>query len=299
MRIRQHTLRQSVSCSGVGLHSGKKVTLVIHPAPINHGIKFVRVDIPYRPVIHAHFRQVIDTSLATTIGSQGAIISTIEHLMAAFMGMEIDNALVEIDSFEIPIMDGSAEPFSSLFRDAGVRVQEGSRYFFVIQEPIEIAEAGKSVGIFPSDSFKISYTIEFPHAMLQEQALSVIVENETFAKEISRARTFGFLQDVDFLKRNGFALGGSLDNAIVVDQSSNVLNKDGLRYKDEFVRHKILDFIGDLSLLGMPIIGHVVANRSGHTLNHALLETLITQTHCWHTSTWPYEESEATAKLSD
>jgi UDP-3-O-[3-hydroxymyristoyl] N-acetylglucosamine deacetylase len=288
----QHTLKTSVRCSGVGLHAGKRVNLTIHPAPVNHGIRFVRVDIPHRPVIHAHFRQVIDTSLATTIGSEGAIISTIEHLMAVFTGMEIDNALVEVDSFEIPIMDGSAEPFTRLFRSVGVRAQETRRYFFVIKKPIEVSANGKSVGIFPSDSFKITYTIDFPHLSLKEQTLSITVENETFEKEISRARTFGFLHEVDYLKKNGFALGGSLDNAIVVDQSNNILNKDGLRYSDEFVRHKILDFIGDLSLLGMPILGHVIANKSGHTLNHALLEKVITQTCCWQTSTWPYEEEK-------
>ncbi len=291
----QHTLKNSVHCSGIGLHSGKKVGLAIHPAPINHGIRFVRVDIPHRPVIDAHFRQVIDTSLATTIGSEGVIISTIEHLMAVFTGMEIDNALVEVDSFEIPIMDGSADPFTRLFKSVGVRTQESKRYFFVIKEPIEIAENGKSVGIFPSDSFEITYTIDFPHPMLKEQTLTISVENEMFEKEISRARTFGFLQEVDYLKKNGFALGGSLDNAIVIDQSNNILNKDGLRYSDEFVRHKILDFLGDLSLLGMPIIGHVIANKSGHTLNHALLEKIITQTQCWQTSTWPYEEDKASA----
>ena len=289
----QHTLRASVRCSGVGLHSGKKVNLTIHPAPVNHGIRFVRIDIPHRPVIHAHFRQVIDTSLATTIGSEGAIISTIEHLMAVFTGMEIDNALVEVDSFEIPIMDGSAEPFTRLFRSVGVRTQETKRYFFVIKKPIEVSENDKSITIFPSDAFKITYTIGFPHPMLKEQTLTISVENETFEKEISRARTFGFLQEVDYLKKNGFALGGSLDNAIVIDQSNNILNKGGLRYSDEFVRHKILDFIGDLSLLGMPILGHVIANKAGHTLNHSLLEKVITQTCCWQTSPWPYEEDNA------
>lgn len=291
----QHTLSNSVHCSGIGLHSGKMVSLTIHPAPVNHGIQFARVDIPHRPVIHAHFRQVIDTSLATTISSEGVIISTIEHLMATFTGMEIDNALVEVDSFELPIMDGSAEPFTRLFKNVGVREQESKRYFFVIREPIEVAEAGKSVGIFPCDSFKITYTIDFPHPMLKEQTLTISVENESFEQEISRARTFGFVQQVDYLKKNGFALGGSLDNAIVIDQSNNILNKDGLRYSDEFVRHKILDFLGDLSLLGMPIIGHVIANKSGHTLNHALLEKVITQTHCWQTSIWPEEDKVSLA----
>lgn len=291
MFVEQHTLRYPVRCSGIGLHSGKKVNLAIYPAPINHGIKFVRIDIPHRPVLHAHFRRVIDTSLATTIGCDGVIISTIEHLMAAFTGMEIDNALVEVDSFEIPIMDGSAEPFTSLFKRVGVRAQENNRYFFVIKHPIEITEDNKSVGIYPSDSFKVTYTIDFPHPMLKEQTLTISVENETFEKEISRARTFGFLQEVDYLKKNGFALGGSLENAIVIDQS-NILNKDGLRYRDEFVRHKILDFIGDLSLLGMPIVGHVIANKSGHALNHALLEKVIAETDCWVTSTWPCEKDK-------
>ncbi|MFH1076365.1 MAG: UDP-3-O-acyl-N-acetylglucosamine deacetylase [Pseudomonadota bacterium] len=292
MRIEQHTLKAPIQCSGTGLHSGNRVNLFIRPAPANHGIKFVRTDISHRPIIHAHFRQVIDTSLATTIGSEGVIISTIEHLMAAFSGMEIDNAVVEIDSFEVPIMDGSSEPFVSLFKSAGIKAQGSKRQFFVIRDGIEVWDGNKSVGVYPSNSFKITYTIDFSHPMLAEQTLSVPIEHKTFETEIGPARTFGFLNEVDLLKRNGFALGGSLENAVVIGDGELIMNKEGLRFQDEFVRHKILDFVGDLSLLGMPIIGHLIAYKSGHALNHALLEKVIKETRAWETTTSPFDEQK-------
>ena len=278
----QHTLKCAVQCTGVGLHSGKDVTLTIKPAPVNHGIKFVRTDLPHQPVISAHFRNVIDTSLATTIGMDGVIVSTIEHLMATFAGLHIDNVLVEMDAYEVPIMDGSAGPFSAMIKKAGIKVQSSKRQYFVVKEPIEMTENGKKVGLFPSELPRVTCTIDFDHPMLRNQSYSIMLDDGLFETEISRARTFGFLHEVDYLKRNGFAKGGSLKNAIVID-NNKILNPEGLRYKDEFIRHKILDCVGDLSMLGMPIIGHIVAHKSGHALNHSLLKRFINQKSCWET----------------
>jgi len=278
----QHTLMRPAQCTGIGLHSGRKVTLTIKPAPVNHGIRFERSDLPHKPVIRAHFRNVIDTSLATTLGTEGVIVSTIEHLMATFVGFHIDNALVQLDAYEAPIMDGSAGPFASMMKEAGPRAQSGKRYFLVVKEPIEMEDNGKKVGLYPSDTLRVTCTIDFDHPLLKHQCYSVSLIDGFFEKEISRARTFGFLHEVDYLKRNGFAKGGSLENAVVIDKD-RILNPEGLRYTDEFVRHKILDCIGDLSLLGMPIIGHIVAHKSGHALNHALLKRFIDQKSCWET----------------
>lgn len=282
MSSRQRTIEKSVHCCGIGLHSGKKVNLVIRPAPVNHGIKFVRTDLPHKPIISAHFRNVIDTSLATTLETDGVIVSTIEHLMASFTGLGIDNVLVEMDAYEAPIMDGSAGPFTTMLQKAGVKVQSGKRYFFVVKEPIEMAEEDKKVGLYPSDRLKITYTINFQHPLVSEQSFTISLTDDLFEKEISWARTFGFLHEVNYLKQNGFARGGSLENAVVLDREK-ILNPEGLRYENEFVRHKVLDCMGDLSLLGMPFVGHIVAYKSGHALNHALLKRFIEQKSCWET----------------
>ena len=284
MYFRQRTIAQPVSCSGIGMHSGKTVNLTIQPAPINHGIKFVRSDLPECPSISAHFNMVVDTSLATVIGYDGFIVSTIEHLMACFSGLSIDNALVELDAYEVPIMDGSARPFSDLIRSAGVKDQVGPRYYFVINKPIELKQDGKSVAVYPSSAFRITCTIEFDHPLVQKQSCSVYVSDEVFESEISRARTFGFMHEVEYLKRYGFARGGSLDNAVVIDRHK-ILNNEGLRYQDEFVRHKILDCIGDFSLLGMPVLGHVVLDKSGHSFNHAFLKKFFNNRDSWETRT--------------
>ncbi len=286
MHSHQQTIAASVHCSGIGLHSGKKVNLIIRPAPVNHGIKFLRTDLPHKPIISAHFRNVVDTSLATTLGSDGVIVSTVEHLMATFAGMSIDNALVEMDAYEAPIMDGSAEPFTTMLQKAGIRQQSGKRYTFVVRKPIEMEDGDKKVGLYPSDNLKITYTIDFDHPLVRRQSFTISLTDGLFEKEISRARTFGFLHEVNYLKQNGFAKGGSLDNAVVIDHD-RILNSEGLRYEDEFVRHKVLDCIGDLSLLGMPFVGHIVAYRSGHALNHALLTKFIDQRSCWETVEFP------------
>jgi len=244
------------------------------------------MDLPHKPVISAHFRNVVDTSLATTLGADGVIVSTVEHLMATFTGLSIDNALVEMDAYEAPIMDGSAEPFTAMLQGAGIKAQSGKRYTFVVKKPIEMEEGDKKVGLYPSNALKISYTIEFDHPLVKRQSYTISLTDSLFEKEISRARTFGFLDEVNYLKQNGFARGGSLENAVVLDQDK-ILNDEGLRYADEFVRHKVLDCIGDLSLLGMPFIGHIVAHKSGHALNHALLRRFIDQKSCWETVQTP------------
>ncbi|MFO7964180.1 MAG: UDP-3-O-acyl-N-acetylglucosamine deacetylase [Desulfobacterales bacterium] len=280
--VMQRTLAGSVKCAGVGLHSGKTVHMTIRPAPENHGITFKRIDLPDVPGIKALFKMVVDTSLATVIGSDGAIVSTIEHLMAGFAGMGIDNAIVELDAHEVPVMDGSAGPFARLIGKAGTCIQKAPRYGFIINEPIEISKDGKFVGVYPSNRFKISCTIDFAHPVIQKQSYSVTVCEKSFANEVCNARTFGFLHELELMKAHGLAQGGSLENAVVLDENS-VLNEEGLRFADEFVRHKILDCIGDFSLLGIPLLGHVVAEKSGHAFNHEFLKHFFEATHAWET----------------
>ena len=283
MHFKQRTIAGLINCSGVGIHSGKKVNLTIKPAPINHGIKFKRIDLPDSPSISAHFNMVVDTSLATVIGYDGFIVSTIEHLMATFAGLSIDNALVEIDGYEMPIMDGSAEVFTSSIMAAGIKEQDGQRCFFVVKEPIELKENGKFVGIYPEFSFKITCNIDYDHPLVKKQSYTIELSDEVFEREICRARTFGFLHEYEDMKRLGLARGGSLDNVVVIDREK-ILSKNGLRYKDEFVRHKLLDCIGDFALLGMPVLGHVKVSKSGHFFNHAFLKKFFAQKESWETS---------------
>ena len=284
MKHNQQTINMPVTCSGVGVHSGKTVHLTIKPAPVNHGIRFVRTDLPGQPGVTAHFNNVVDTSLATVIGAEGCIVSTIEHLMAGLTGMSIDNATVEVDAYELPIMDGSAGPFTRLIKSAGTLSQEGSKCYFKVNEPISLSENGKSVTIYPADEFRITCTIAYDHPLIGTQTCDFVIGRDIFEKEICSARTFGFLHEVEMMKRYGLARGGSLDNAVVID-GDHVLNEGGLRYPDEFVRHKALDCIGDFSLIGMPIMGHVVANKSGHAFNHAFLEKFFNEKRSWDTCT--------------
>ena len=282
MANHQQTIGAPVSCTGVGVHSGKGVTLTIKPAPVNHGIRFVRIDLPGKPGVTAHFNNVVDTSLATVIGADGCIVSTVEHLMAGLIGMSIDNAIVEVDAYELPIMDGSAGPFTELIKSAGTQPQKGVKCYFKVNHPISLVENGKSVTVYPSDLFRITCTIDYDHPLIGSQTCHFTIGPETFEKEICSARTFGFLHEVEILKRYGLARGGSLDNAVVID-GDRVLNQGGLRYPDEFVRHKVLDCLGDFSLIGMPIMGHVVANKSGHAFNHAFLEKFFKEKSSWET----------------
>jgi len=277
---RQRTLSDEVGCTGIGLHSGQKVKINIRPAPTDTGIRFIRTDLDKRPMVKAHFKNVVDTTLATTIGFNGSKVSTIEHLMAAFFGLGIDNAIVELDGPEVPIMDGSAAPFVFLIKSAGISEQKNPKRFIVIKRPFKVNDGNRSVAIYPSKDLRISYMIDFEHPLLRNQRYELAFSGRDFAREISSARTFGFLKDVETLKENGFAKGGSLDNAIVVDDF-RIINEDGLRFKDEFVRHKILDFIGDLSIIGSPVIGHFVVKKSGHFLNQHMLKKLIKSKRHW------------------
>ena len=282
--IYQRTLQRAVSCSGIGLHSGKTVHLTLKPASINHGIKFVRKDLPDNPCIPARFNCVVDTSLATVVGSEGAIVSTVEHLMACLAGLSIDNAMIELDAYEVPVMDGSAGPFTRMIMAAGIQNQEAPRQFFVLRNAIELRTDDKFVGAYPDTTFKITCNIDFDHQLIQKQSCTIEVSDQEFESEISKARTFGFLHDYEFMKRYGLARGGSLDNAVVIDQDK-ILNEEGLRFEDEFVRHKLLDSIGDFSLLGMPILAHIVTDKSGHAFNHAFLKKFFSERESWETKT--------------
>ncbi|RJQ82730.1 MAG: UDP-3-O-acyl-N-acetylglucosamine deacetylase [Desulfobacteraceae bacterium] len=298
----QKSIAREVRCSGIGLHSGKMVRIQMKPAPVNHGIKFVRTDLPNRPTVSARFNKVVDTSLATVIGEDGFIVSTIEHLMAAFAGLGIDNALVETNAYELPMMDGSAGPFVRIIKSAGIRIQEAPRIYFVVNKPIILEENNKSVGIYPAPCFRVTCMIEFANCpLIGTQTQDMVITAETFEQEIADARTFGFLQEVEYMQKFGLAKGGSPDNAIVIDQD-RILNEGGLRFSDEFVRHKLLDCIGDFSLIGLPIIGHVVAKRSGHAFNNAFLEKFFLEKSSWQTCTiddvGPYPASASLKQLA-
>jgi len=284
MTYNQRTLAKPVRFTGVGVHSGKTVNLTIKPAPPNSGINFRRVDLPATPQIKAHFNRVVDTSLATVIGEEGCIVSTIEHLMACFAGLSIDNAVAELDDYEMPIMDGSAALFTRSIRKAGIVEQNAPRVYFAINSPIKLVKDGKSVCLHPLDHMKITCTIQFAHPLIQSQSYSINLTEESFENEICQARTFGFLHELELMKFYGLAKGGSLDNAVVLDEKG-VVNESGLRYADEFVRHKILDCIGDFSLLGLPILGHVELFKSGHHFNHEFLKEFFAQKSCWETTT--------------
>jgi len=282
--IRQRTLKNVIGATGVGLHTGKKVYLTLRPAPVNTGIIFRRVDLDPISEIPAALDRVSDTRLSTTIEHNGVRVSTVEHLMSAFAGLHIDNAIVELDSDEVPIMDGSAGIFVFLIQSAGIEMQSAPKQFIRISKPIEIKDGDKWARFEPYNGFKVSFSIDFDHPSMQSSAQEATIDLSeiSFAKEVSRARTFGFLQDVEALQEAGLARGGSLDNAIVMDDF-RVINDDGLRYGDEFVKHKILDAIGDLYLLGYPLIGSFCAHKSGHGLNNRLLRELDERQDCWET----------------
>ena len=270
----QRTLQRPVACEGVGLHSGSTVKLRLLPAPEDHGIVFVRSDLPGKPSLPARAEFVVDTALATTLGQGQVRVATVEHLLSALAGLGIDNARIEVDAPEVPIMDGSAAPFAALVAEAGVRVQDAPKSMLVIRRPVTVKDGDKRAAIVPSKRFKIDCTIDFKHPLVASQHFELEFADQTFAKEVARARTFGFLKDVEKLRSLGLARGGSLSNAIVVDEFS-ILNPEGLRYPDEFVRHKLLDTLGDISLLGCPVLGHLTVFKSGHALNHALVKKVL------------------------
>jgi len=294
---RQRTLKGEIGCTGIGLHTGEKVRINIRPAPCDTGIRFVRKDLPGHPMIEARFDNVSDTTLATSIGLNGCRISTIEHLMAAFYGLGIDNAVVELDAPEVPIMDGSSAPFVFLLKSAGIREQKAPKQFIVVKKTLKLDDGNRSISVYPSRELKITYMIDFQHPLLRNQEYVLRFSGGDFVREISRARTFGFLRDVETLKANGLAKGGSLDNAVVIDDF-RILNEDGLRFEDEFVRHKILDFIGDLSLIQFPIIGHFVVKKSGHFLNQQMLAMLMKSKRHWKVFSFVTAEECSRNRLS-
>lgn len=272
----QNTLGREVYFEGVGLHSGVRITVRLKPARPNSGILFRRMDIPGRPTIAARYHHVVDTRLATTIGNNGILVSTIEHLMAAFWGAGIDNALVEIDGSEVPILDGSAAPYLEILRQGGLKTQASPRRTLQIQRTILVREGDAYIKAMPSPSndLSVTYTIDFPHRLVGRQEFSYDCGRTAFGREIAKARTFGFLKDVEKLQSMGLARGGSLENALVFDEYQ-VLNGDGFRYSDECVRHKILDFMGDLSLAGMPLAGRFEVYKAGHSLHNRFLKELF------------------------
>lgn len=283
MNWTQKTLRKDIDCAGIGLHSGVRVTMRMRPAPPNSGIVFRRVDLDGAE-IPARQENLRRSTLATTLANGDATIGTVEHVLSAASGLGIDNLIIEVEGEEVPILDGSAAPFIYLMHEAGIRVQQVPREFIKILEPLRVEEEDKFVAVYPSDRFKISYTIDFEHPLIGEQRQTFVVTPRCFTEQIAPARTFGFLREVEALRRNGLALGGSMENAVVIGDNS-ILNNQ-LRFEDEFVRHKILDAIGDLMLLGAPLLGHVVAYRAGHSLHAGLVETIQKATDAWRTVTW-------------
>lgn len=285
--IQQRTLKNSIRATGVGLHSGKKVFLELIPAPVNTGIVFRRTDLSPVVEIKAEACRVTDTALSTTIEKDGVKISTVEHLLSALAGLGIDNLYVDLSAAEVPIMDGSAGPFVFLIQSAGIARQSAAKKFIRIKKPVEVRDGDKWARFEPFNGFKVGFYIDFEHPAFssEHQVAELDFTSTSFVKEVSRARTFGFMRDIEMLRSRKLALGGTLDNAIVLDDY-RVLNEDGLRYSDEFVKHKILDAIGDLYLLGHSLIGSFQGHKSGHALNNQLLRELIAQEAAWEEVTF-------------
>jgi UDP-3-O-[3-hydroxymyristoyl] N-acetylglucosamine deacetylase len=289
--IRQRTLKNAIRATGVGLHTGKKIYLTLRPAAPDTGIRFRRIDLEKPVEIAASPENVGNTQLSTTLGHGEAAIATVEHLLSAFAGLGVDNAYVDVTAPEVPIMDGSAGPFVFLLQSAGVEEQDVPKRFLRIKQRVFVEDGDKWACFEPFDGFKVTFTIDFVHPAFDKetQTASIDFSSTSFVKEVSRARTFGFMRDIEALRKRNLALGGSLDNAIVVDDF-RILNDDGLRYADEFVKHKILDAIGDLYLLGHSLIGSFAGFKSGHALNNQLLRTLLEEESAWELVTFDDEE---------
>ncbi|GAA4350240.1 UDP-3-O-acyl-N-acetylglucosamine deacetylase [Kangiella taiwanensis] len=294
--IRQRTLKTTIRATGVGLHTGDKVYLTLRPAPVDTGIVFRRVDLDPIVEIDAKPENVGDTTLSTCLVKDGVRISTVEHLLSAMAGLGLDNAYIDVSAPEVPIMDGSASPFVFLLQSAGVTEQNAPKKFIKIKKKVTVEDGDKKATFEPFDGFKVAFTIDFDHPVFKKSSQTSVIDFSTtsFVKEVSRARTFGFMKDIEFLRANNLALGGSQDNAIVMDDY-RVLNEDGLRYDDEFVKHKILDAIGDLFLLGHSLIGSFTGYKSGHALNNQLIRTLMADESTWELAT--YEDAK-TAPIS-
>lgn len=288
----EQTIRATASCCGIGLHSGAEVHLRLLPAPAGTGIVFRRTDLDGFQ-IEASGRNVARVSYATSLMKKGVLISTTEHLLSAFIGAGIDNAIVELDNLELPILDGSAQPFIEMIRKAGIRRQRRARTYLRIVREIEMREGAKFIGIYPSDTYSVSYSINFPHPQIGKQTFCVRLTNGSYVREIAPARTFGFLHEADAMRQQGLIRGASTENAIVLTRHE-VLNPP-LRYEDEFVRHKVLDLIGDLALIGKQILGSVIADRAGHAMHTALVSRILRDKSLWEETTLDEEPSELPA----
>jgi UDP-3-O-[3-hydroxymyristoyl] N-acetylglucosamine deacetylase len=297
--FRQRTLKKSISTKGVGLHTGARVELGLHPAGVDSGIVFRRTDLPVPAVIPALAGNVGDTRLSSTLMADGASVSTVEHLMSALAGLGIDNLRVDIAGPEVPIMDGSASPFVYLLQSAGVALQEAPKKFLRIVETVEVRDGDKWARFAPHAGFRLDFTIDFPHPVFGTENKHAVVDfaEHSYAKDVARARTFGFMQDVEAMRSMGLALGGSLQNAVVLDET-RVLNSEGLRYDNEFVRHKVLDAIGDLYLIGRPLVGEYAAFKSGHGLNNQLARALLARPQAFEIVTYA-GEAEAPRTFPD
>ncbi len=294
LKPNQHTLRQQITCCGVGLHSGRTANLTIKPAPVDNGIRFFRTDLGENISVKAHMDKVVDTRLATTIGQNGVTVSTTEHLLAALRSSGIDNADIDLDSGEVPIMDGSAEPFFKLVKSAGKLKQNGFRKILKITKPITYKNGDSHITVTPYDGFKITGKICFDDTLIKTQEYNIEMTSDRFHREIARARTFGYVEQVEELWANGLALGGTLENVIAIHWNrKSILNEDGLRYQDEFIRHKVLDLVGDLTLLGCPMLGHVNAYKAGHAQHLGFMEAIADAPDCWE-----YLEMHGNGKLS-
>ena len=289
--VRQRTLKNVIRATGVGLHTGEKVYMTLRPAAVDTGVVFRRIDLEQPVEIRATAENVGDTSLSTTLIEHGVRVATVEHLLSAFAGLGIDNAYVDLSAPEVPIMDGSAGPFVFLLQSAGIAEQNAAKRFIRVRKPLFIEQEDKWARFDPFEGFKVSFEIEFDHPVFKKHTQQATVDFSTtsFVKEVSRARTFGFMRDYEMLRERNLARGGSLDNAIVVDDY-RIVNEDGLRYEDEFVKHKVLDAIGDLYLLGHSLIGAFSGYKSGHALNNALLRALLADREAWEMVTFEEEE---------
>jgi len=291
--MRQRTLRSSIKATGVSLHTGEKVYMTLRPAPVDTGIVFCRTDLDPVLELPARAENVGDTTLSTTLVVAGQRVATVEHLLAAFAGLGVDNAYIDLSAPEVPIMDGSAGPFVFLIQSAGLAEQQAPKKFLRIKRRITVEAGDKMACLLPCDGFKVSFTIDFDHPVFRERTAHAELDFSTaaFVQEVSRARTFGFIHEIEYLRSRGLARGGSVDNAIVVDEY-RILNQDGLRFEDEFVRHKVLDAVGDLYLLGYSLLGEFRAYKSGHALNNAAVRALIAEPDAWELVTFG-EHSQA------
>ncbi len=288
----QRTVAKRVSCTGVGLHSGRPATLTLAPAPVDAGVTFVRMDLGVE--IPARNENVFDTTLSTNLAVGTARVQTVEHVLSALAGMGVDNCRVELDGPEIPVVDGSAAPFVCLVQEAGVQVQRAGKRYLVVDRSVEVRDGDKLARLDPADAFSVEFTADFKHPLITNQAFKVTVSDRTYAREVARARTFCFRKDIERMQAAGLGKGGSLENAIIVDEFS-ILNPEGLRFPDEFARHKVLDAIGDLALLGMPVVGALTAVKSGHAMNQALVRKVLADPSCHRVVRVSAEADVATA----